>query len=223
MHDAALEFARRVLGPCELVRDHTWAHRMSSVRCLQDAQGATWFVKRHSDRDRHEAEVLAYREWVPALGSSAPFLRSVDESLTAIIVSAVPGEPAPWPASTGGALSTADRDAEQRVQHEAGRLLRRFHEAKPARPWGDVGAVKLDELGRLMPVAAGLLSARELARVRAEVAALDGVACPGRVPCHRDYTPRNWLVGHDAQFIVDFEWARLDVWISDLARLHLGI
>ena len=43
------------------------------------------------------------------------------------------------------------------------------------------------------------------------------------MPCHRDYTPRNWLVKDGVQYVIDFEHARLDVWLADLARLHLGI
>ncbi len=43
------------------------------------------------------------------------------------------------------------------------------------------------------------------------------------MPCHRDYTPRNWLIGASGLYVVDLEWSRPDVWISDLARLHLGI
>jgi Phosphotransferase enzyme family len=43
------------------------------------------------------------------------------------------------------------------------------------------------------------------------------------VPCHRDYTPRNWLARDGVQYVIDFEHARLDVWLADLAWLHLGI
>jgi Ser/Thr protein kinase RdoA (MazF antagonist) len=64
---------------------------------------------------------------------------------------------------------------------------------------------------------------RERDRHEAEVETLSGLPCPGQVPCHRDYTPRNWLVKDGVQYAIDFEHARLDVWLADLARLHLGI
>jgi thiamine kinase-like enzyme len=83
-----------------------------------------------------------------------------------------------------------------------------------------VPSQEFDQLGSL---AAGLLTARELWGARKEVEALTGLGSPVRVPCHRDYTPRNWLVGARGLYVVDFEWSRPDVWISDLARLHLGI
>jgi hypothetical protein len=171
-----LEFAGQVLGPCELEQDYSWAHGMSAVLRLRDARGVTWFAKRHRERDRYEAEVTAYRQWVPALSGHAP-----------------------------------------------GVLLRRFHDAQPPLPWDDWGAAKIAEFDGLMPMASELLGKRDLALARAEVETLSGLPCPGQVPCHRDYTPRNWLVKDGVQYVIDFEHARLDVWLADLARLHLGI
>jgi Ser/Thr protein kinase RdoA (MazF antagonist) len=140
-----------------------------------------------------------------------------------MIVSASPGEPAPWPAADLSPLPDADRVAEQALHREAGVLLRRFHDAEPPLLCDDWGAAKIAELDRLMPMASQLLSKRDLALVRAEVATLSGLPCPGKVPCHHDYTPRNWLVKDGVQYVIDFEHAGLDVWLADLARLHLGI
>ena len=218
-----LDFAEQVLGPCELEQDYSWAHGMSAVLRLRDTRGVTWFAKQHRERDRHEAEVTAYRQWVPALSIHAPRLHVADDSRNAVIVSAVPGEPASWPSSDLCAVPVIDRQAEQVLQREAGVLLRQFHDAQPRRPWYDWGAAKVAEFDSLMPMASQLLGERDLALALAEVEALSGLPCPGRVPCHRDYTPRNWLVKDDVLYIIDFEHARLDVWLADLARLNLGI
>ena len=196
---------------------------MSAVLRLRDARGVTWFAKRHHERVRHEAEVTAYRQWVPALSGHAPRLHAADDLRSAIIVSAIPGEPVPWPAADPCALPDTDRLAEQALQRAAGVLLRRFHDAQPPLPWDDWGAAKIAEFDGLMPMASQLLGKRDLALARAEVEALSGLPCPGQVPCHRDYTPRNWLVKDGVQYVIDFEHARLDVWLADLARLHLGI
>jgi hypothetical protein len=196
---------------------------MSSVLCVRGTGGLTWFVKRHGDRERYEAELLAYREWVPALSNSAPRLRAFSDSLTTVILSAVPGDPAPWPAQEAGGLSDAERSAEQAIQRHAGVLLRQLHGARTALPCNDFGVAKIEEFDRLRPLAASLLTQRELEFARSEVAALDGIPCTGLVPCHRDYTPRNWLVNGGALYVIDFEWSRMDAWISDLARLHLGV
>jgi Ser/Thr protein kinase RdoA (MazF antagonist) len=218
-----LEFAGQVLGPCELEQDHSWAHGMSAVLRLRDARGVTWFAKQHRERDRHEAEVAAYRQWVPALSGHAPRLHAADDVRSAIIVSAIPGNPVPWPAADLCALPDTDRLAEQGLQREAGVLLRRFHDAQLPLPWGDWGAAKIAEFNSLIPMASQLLGKRDLAVARAQVETLSGLPCADRVPCHRDYTPRNWLVQDGVQYVIDFEHARLDVWLADLARLHLGI
>jgi hypothetical protein len=223
MRDGALDFAAQVLGSCELVKDCSWDHRMSSVLRLRDTDGLTWFLKRHGDRERYNAELLAYRKWVPALGSSAPRLHAFKDSLATIILSAVPGEPAPWPAQEASGVSDAERSAEQAIQRSAGVLLREFHDGQTGLPCSDCGMAKVEEFDRLRPLAVGLLSQRELEFARSKVAALDGMPCPGLVPCHRDYTPRNWLIDEGALYVVDFEWCRMDLWISDLARLHLGV
>jgi thiamine kinase-like enzyme len=46
---------------------------------------------------------------------------------------------------------------------------------------------------------------------------------PTQVPCHHDYTPRNWLVHQGALQVIDFEWSGLDARVADFARLHLGV
>jgi len=219
-----LDFARQVLGPCDLQQDYSWEHGLSAVLRLRDVRGVTWFAKRHRERDRYEAEVAAYRQWVPALSGHAPRLHAADDLRSAIIVSAIPGEPVPWPAGDLGTLPDADRLAEQAAHREAGVLLRRFHDAaQPSVPWGDLGAAELAEFDGLMPLALELLGKRDVALARAAVEALSGLPYPGQVPCHRDYTPRNWLAADGVQYVIDFEHARLDVWLADLARLHLGI
>jgi hypothetical protein len=204
-----LEFAARTLGGCELVRDCSWDHQMSSVLELRDADGRTWFLKRHRDRERYDTELRAYREWVPALVDRAPALHAFDDSLGAIIMSGLPAE--------------QGVHAGHSVQRQAGTLLRQFHEAQAPVPCDSFGSVKAREFDQLAPLIAHLLSGHELQSARCVVAALDDVPSPGLVPCHRDYTPRNWLVGDGLVHIVDFEWCRLDAWVSDLARLELGL
>ncbi|MGH3296486.1 MAG: hypothetical protein ACRDP7_32300 [Trebonia sp.] len=158
---AVLQFAARVLGPCELVRDCSWEHRGSLVLRLRDSCGLAWFLKRHRDRERYEREVHAYRAWVPVLGDGAPRLRAADDDLGAVIVSARPGGPAPWPAPSADGLPADGRAAEQAVQRQAGVLLRRLHSAQPPRLCDDFGAVKAGKFARFMLVAGDLTSPRE--------------------------------------------------------------
>ncbi len=226
-----LKYASQVLGQCAVVGDHTWGHRMSAVLRLRDSAGVSWILKRHDEHERYRAEVAAYRQWVPALGRQAPALRASSDELGLIIISAVPGRPVPWPAAGAGATSGAGEGeaparqaaAEAAAQHAAGALLRRLHDGQPAAPWSDFGQAKADEFGRLAKAAAGLLTSRELRAADSCVRELAGITGATLVPCHRDYTPRNWLADGDALYVIDFEWARLDAWVSDLARLELAI
>jgi hypothetical protein len=195
---------------------------MSSVLRLRDQNGLIWFLKRHGDCARYRAELTAYRSWVAALRDAAPRLRAADDALQAVILSAARGEAAPWPASEVSG-PVADRSAERDVQREAGKVLRLLHDAQPARPWPDFAADKVAQFDCLKPFAAALLSPSELDRAGAEVAALADIPAPARVPCHHDYTPRNWLVQNGALRVIDFEWSGLDARVADFARLHLGI
>jgi Ser/Thr protein kinase RdoA (MazF antagonist) len=195
---------------------------MSSVLRLRDASGVEWFLKSHRDRERYDAELMAYRTWVPALTGNAPQLRAFNTPLQAIILSAMPGEKASWPADHCGQQGT-DSATEQAVHRQAGRTLRLLHDAQPAVPWPDFPAAKMEYFNGLRPAAAGLLTRDELDAARAEVAALASVRAPAQVPCHHDYTPRNWLIHGGALSVIDFEWSGPDAWLADLARLHLGI
>ena len=216
-----LDFAERVLGPCQLLADCSWGHAMSSVLRLRDPRGGTWFLKRHGDPARYRSELTAYRSWVPALRDAAPRLRAFDDSLPAIIVSAVPGAAAPWPSPTASGPRPCHA-AERAVQRQAGSILRSLHDAQAPAAWPDFAAEKLAQFDRLSPAAEALLDSRTARRCRARVAALARLAPPARVPCHRDYTPRNWLVHRGTLRVIDFEWSGLDAPVADLARLHLG-
>lgn len=43
-----------------------------------------------------------------------------------------------------------------------------------------------------------------------------------RAPCHRDFTPSNWLWDGRTLAVIDFEHARLDLALADLAKLAVG-
>ena len=217
-----LDYAEDVLSSCELLADCSWGHHMSTVLHLRDATGATWYVKSHRDRERYFAELTAYRCWVSALQDRAPRLRASNDSLRVIILSALPGQQAGWPSSHASRPTDASA-AEQAMHREAGAVLRRLHNAQSGHPWPAFAAAKMAEFQRLMPTAASLLTSDKLDRARAQIAALAGLPAPERVPCHHDYTPRNWLIQDRTLYVIDFEWSGHDAWVADLARMYLGI
>jgi hypothetical protein len=167
------------------------------------------------------------------LGDQAPRLRAHDDAAQALVQAAVPGRPARWPERDADGADDTDRTgrgaadvtdaADVALQRSAGALLRRLHGAQEPVAWEDFAAAKMQEFDQLARQAAGLLTARELDAARAGVRALRGVGGPvQRVACHRDYNLRNWLVDDGRLSVIDFEWARLDVWVTDLIRLSFG-
>jgi hypothetical protein len=214
--DPLLEWSGAVLGGCEVTGDSSWPHRLSRILTLRDESGGGWVVKQHRHLDRYQAELSAYQRWVPALGDRAARLRAYSGELGALVISVVPGELVPWPSSQA-------RPGELDLHRDAGAALALLHRAKAPAAGPDLGAAKTAELDQLAPLAAGLLSRRELAFARSQAAALTSAGNADLVPCHHDYTPRNWLTSGGTVRIIDFEWARLDVPLADLARLYLGL
>ncbi len=223
MPDALASWGCQVLGGCAVIGDHSWQHRRSRVVRVRDQGGAQWVLKQHQDQDRYHAERDAYQQWVRALGSRAPRLRCHEDGLRILLVSAIPGEPAPWPAPATPEPGSIRHATELAMHRDAGEALRLLHDAQPPLACPDLGAAKTAELDQLAPQAAGLLTRRELGFARSEAAALTAAGGQDLVPCHGDYTPRNWLADGGTVRVIDFEWARLDAPLADLARLHLGI
>lgn len=114
---------------------------------------------------------------------------------------------------SGAAPSPTDVEAHRR----AGAWLRRLHEV----PVEDV-----DEMGLAEAIDARVraLLRKDGGRLpRALVAELvPPRASERRVPCHRDFTPSNWLVAEDLA-VVDFEHSRLDDPMGDLAKLAADV
>jgi aminoglycoside phosphotransferase len=207
--EAIIGYASRIIGPCELEEDQSGEHRASSVLRLRGADGGHWVVKRHRGRARYEAELAAYQKWAPAMGEYAPRLRGYDEEGRLLVLSALSGE----------AVGPGDAESHRR----AGAALRLLHEAEPAKPWDEFQLTKLAEFEDLAPRASQLLPVEVVDFVLTRIFALAELdRAPARVPCHGDYTPRNWLVDGDRLRVLDFGLARTDVWVGDLAQLDSG-
>lgn len=201
-------FAEQVLGPCRTVRECSWPHRGPCVLEIRDAEDTVWYAKAHRYEDNHLRELTAYQRWVPALQPHAPTLRASDADQRMLLFSAVPGSP----------LQGVDVE----VHHRAGVLLRRLHAAENLPSDPGYAASKQAELERWAARSDGLLDARELDFARAELRSLAELPAADLVPCHLDYSPRNWLVVGERVSIIDFEWAKPEVWVNDLARLFFG-
>jgi hypothetical protein len=204
------DFLRGTLSSPAVVADHSWHDGLRPlVLEVRDRTGRSWVVKRYADADLYFSELIAYRRWVPALEDRAPELRASDDNLHSLVLTALPGK-------------TPERWQDSDVQHQAGRLLRRFHDAESFPPDDDANARMLYRLDRVAPEARKLLAPGVIDFVRGEINALDRITAPPQVSCHLDYSPRNWLVEHGHLRIIDFGDAAPDTWIADFGRLFVG-
>ncbi|HEV2370296.1 MAG TPA: aminoglycoside phosphotransferase family protein [Acidimicrobiales bacterium] len=201
---------RALLGPYRVIADHTWPEwREALVLELADAEGVRWFLKRHRRAEGYRAELRAYQRWVPVLGPHAPRLGDADDPSQSLVISAVAGRrPEQW--------------VSPQLQHDAGALLRRFHDAEDLGPWEDMVAAKTARLEFWAARGGGLVDRQLVGAVRARLKALEGIGPVRCVPSHRDYSPRNWLVSDGQLHVIDFGDAGPDVWVHDFGRLLLS-
>ena len=241
---ALVAFVETHLGTIREVHDLSWNHGESAVWALATRRGRA-VLKVHRQGRKFSNERGAYTDWLPRLrpwldaGTSVPNLLAVhDAHPRALLLSLAAGRlledlrPAP-------AL-------EAEVHERAGRFLRSLHDLELADadpvPLAEAYAMRLDAWN---PRGAGIIPDDVTEAVSGAMAAvLPFLADQARVPCHRDFTPRNWLMstgesagaqpasGHAVPpehagtavlTIIDFEHAQPDLYLADLQRLWVGV
>lgn len=219
------EFAATNLGGLISVRDLSWPHAESEVKAVSSAT-AQAVLKVHRQGRKFANERRAYTEWLPRLrpllehGTAVPELLAVrSEHPRALLLGLAAGE-------LLDGLRTAP-DVEAAFHERAGRFLASLHglshdRADPV-PLGEAYAMRLEAW---LPRAAGIVPPGVTRAVgRALSGALPFIEAHPRVLCHRDFTPRNWLVNvHDgALTVIDFEHAQPDLFLADMQRLWVGV
>jgi len=176
-----------------------------------------------SDRAFHQ-ERHAYARWLPHLPEeTACLLAAFVAPVRALVLTQVPGRP----------LTHASGPLERAAHMRAGYFLRALH----ALPEPDPDPLPLGPaisrryaawLARVAPAtdAATLARLAEFTALVDDPHLFDGAR---RVPCHRDFTPSNWLcsASHadehhatlDCFFVIDFEHAHLDCPLLDMVKL----
>ncbi|MDZ7707789.1 MAG: aminoglycoside phosphotransferase family protein [Trueperaceae bacterium] len=218
-----LRFVADALGvPATSARDLSWAPDTTRVLELELADGGRAVLKLHRTVGKHRREVSAYRAWGPSLEPELPRLLAVrDVPPRAIVLEALPGRVAAetWTEAPATVPAT--------VHAAAGAWLARLH-LLPAAAAGSDPLPLDDAYRRRADAAVGRASAALDPSTRRTVEALLAATLPmlggrPRVPCHRDFTPRNWLVrGGRWVAALDLEHARADLAEADLARLASG-
>ena len=212
-------FAELYIGPFGEAEFRGWPHAEASVWAL--GAEPTAFFKVFKQPRKFVQERRAYREWLPHLDAT-PNLLGESETHSALLVSAVPGK------NVDDVFLTSEETLT--TYRQAGTFLQRLHTL----PFEDDNLVPLLEDYRRraktwLARAEGLLEPDLIAWVTeraAEAAELLEEMNPARVPCHRDYTARNWLVDVTDGLnlsVVDFEHSRPDFWLFDTERIYAKI
>jgi aminoglycoside phosphotransferase (APT) family kinase protein len=187
-------------------------------------------VKQFRGERAFAQERHAYERWLPQLPEETATLLAVHPApVRALVLRRVAGEPLARAPVTPG--------LERAAHKRAGYFLRALHgvsapDTDPM-PLGDAVQRRCAAwLARVEPA----LAPDEHARLRERAAPADDpglFAGARRVPCHRDFTPGNWLVsgpiddgkivGLDGFFVIDFEHAHLDTPLIDLVKLWTDV
>lgn len=183
-------------------------------------------VKQFRSERAFAQERRAYERWAPQLPEeTAALLAAHPAPVRALVLQRVAGEPLAHARVTPG--------LERAAHKRAGYFLRALHGVSDR----DVDELPLGEavqrrcaawLERVAPCVTDEEHAR-LAGLVAQAGDPELFAGARRVPCHRDFTPNNWLVsgpledgricGLDGFFVVDFEHAHLDSPLLDIVKL----
>jgi hypothetical protein len=201
------------LGPVQVWTDHSRDPKQALVLRVDGRFGTAW-VKQHRAHRKYRQEAQAYRTLVPQLadaGVAVPEALYINLDLRGLILSHQPG------------LQADGLDANDprwpHLWHRAGSVCRALHQC----PCSDTDPLPL-HIAMMQRATAWSDRARGVVPDADTAAALDVLQdaldeTDTRVWTHRDFSPRNWLVGTAGQLaLIDFEHARPDHWMMDLVR-----
>ncbi len=219
--EAVAEFVRARLGHALEFSFAGWPHTQSRVWRAARPDGSAFYVKHHAEPYLFERHSYACHHWVRQLPACVPacvpeLVAASDAALGTMIFGQVPGrllELVPLPPKL-----------ELDVYRDAGRVARAMHTLNcEDDPSFDAAADFTASAHDYCRRARGLVDNATLDWAADMLR--DGSSFKGhrRVPCHRDYSPRNWLVevidGRAKLCVIDFERARLDLGLYDFQRM----
>jgi len=199
-------------GPWRLRREASEAHGVNRVFELELEHDRAW-LKLHGQRRKYDQELAAYRDWLAPLAARTPRLVARHDGERALLLTDLGGTPL---------HDVTDPRADLELHRQAGAFLAALH----ARAFTDPDPLPL---ARALPrrleawLARVELPGELVTTARRLVGDGEVLAGAPRVPCHRDYQPRNWRArpGPDLG-VLDFEHARGDHPWADLVKLWDG-
>lgn len=133
-----------------------------------------------------------------------------------------------WVGGQVGDSVEFSEEIERRIYAEAGKQLRRLHGcgSLPVTSGMSISAAMIRRLKsarqdaeNLVPVSVVKLVSESVSGCATQFDTFD------RVPCHRDYWRRNWIISREGEgdplavSVIDFEHARFDFWMMDLVKM----
>jgi hypothetical protein len=216
-------FARKVLKSDLDFHNVSWETGGALVWRITASSGERFFLKRHETELRFELDTRAQEDWIPLLPEAerqmTVRLVGISQELRATIVIEVPGE----------MVLSARPSFEERlaVNRAAGAFAKVLHsipfEDDDPLNYGEYAATRLEQiLEKTAPYV-------DIDLIRWARKTFDGGSAFGdvrRVPCHRDYSQRNWIIDRadgGLKFgVIDWERARSDYWLYDAHRMVAG-
>ena len=199
------------IGTIDSCVNRSWEHADSCVFEINNAYIVKIFPqprKFHQERD-------FYRQYQDRLQCTARFIAEFQQTQYAILLSKIDGD----------LVETTNYTAEQLliIYRAAGKQLRHIHQQAISQddpmPLGDA---HLKRAQSWLKRAEGLCEESDIQWVSAQLLALKELNTTQRVPCHRDFTARNWIWNQDQLYVIDFEMSRPDWWLFDCERLITG-
>ncbi len=211
----------RFVGPAQFEVAHRWGEGSPVIWRVRSGEG-DFALKVHIAADKHSQELSAYETWLPGLEGLAECVPRLRASLQgepgALLLSWIDGEM--WD------RTQIEETEEVLLYEKAGSCLARLHRVYvPQEPAATLR----------VSVREKIVSRAETARtvVGADVStwAIDKAESDGwdEIPvgyCHRDFSPRNWMVSSNEAgrqlSVLDFEHAAVDYLPMDVMKLWDG-
>jgi len=203
-----LDFSHSELGSALKIENHSRDFgRPSIVWRLTAGDGSRAWLKHHELPQLYERELLGLELFVSALGPQtwwqSPSLIAKDDELAVMLMSEVEGE----------LLDSTPVSSDEctRMFAMAGRFIRKLHDAALPDPEGlDISEHLRDRMEHYLGVSESSVDDQTAAWARELIDEACSVKGGQHVPCHMDFSPRNWLVqrGEEDTGLGVIDWER---------------